>query len=131
MLTKYDPDRAPDPQRWLAGRELDLMDIIERYHRRHRIPLPRPRLHAIIHLIVENHVALGDELPVAATLDRLMRDGLTRHDAIHAVGWVLANHLNDTLRTNTPADQEAYNRAIRELTVERWRTEAMAETDAE
>jgi hypothetical protein len=121
MLTKYDPDRAPDPARWLAEEELQRIDIIERYHRRERVELPQPRLHATIHLIVENQIAVGDELPVAATAQRLVRDGLSRHEAIHAVGWVLAGHLTESMRTETEMDQDAYSQEIRELTEERWR----------
>lgn len=123
MLTKYDPNRAPDPARWLAGDQSQLMDIIERYHRRERIELPKPRLHATIHLIVENQIAMGDELPVAATVQRLVRDGLGRHEAIHAVMWVLTRYLTETMRTQTEMDQEAYNQEIRELTEERWRAD--------
>jgi hypothetical protein len=123
MLTKYDPDRAPDPARWLAEDQSQLMDIIERYHRRERVELPKPRLHATIHLIVENQIAMGDELTVAATVQRLVRDGLSRHEAIHAVAWVLMRYLTETMRTKTEMDQEAYNQEIRELTEEHWRAD--------
>lgn len=121
MLTKYDPDRAPDPARWLAEDEVQRIDIIERYHRRERIGLPRPKVHAILHLAVENQVALGDEMPVAETVQRLVRDGLSRHEAIHAVGWVLMNHLSAAAGNGAEIDQEAYNQEIRGLTEERWR----------
>ena len=33
------------------------------------------------HVVVENQVALGEATPVPATLDRLMDEGLDRHDA--------------------------------------------------
>lgn len=123
MLTKYDPDRAPDPARWLAEDEVQRIDIIERYHRRGRIDLPRPKVHAILHLAVENQIAMGDELPAAATVQRLVRDGLSRHEAIHAVGSVLMNHLGAAAGNGAEMDQEAYDQEIRELTEERWRAD--------
>jgi hypothetical protein len=50
-----------------------------------------------------------------------VRDGLSRHEAIHAVGWVLIDHMARAARTNQPVEREAYYRDIRELTEERWR----------
>jgi uncharacterized protein YoaH (UPF0181 family) len=120
MLTKYDPERAPDSARWLAESEVQLIDIVERYHRRARIDLPRPHLHAIIHVVVENQIAMGDETPVAEAIQRLMGEGLSRHDAIHAVGSVLAGYLHETLRDKKEADNEAYYADIRALTREKW-----------
>jgi hypothetical protein len=131
MLTKYDPERAPDPVRWLAGDESHLTDIIMRYHRRTEAELPRPRLHAAMHLIVENQVAMGDELPVAATVARLVRDGLSRHEAIHAVGWVLIEHMAQVARTDEEFDEERYNQEVRELTEERWRAAFAADEAGE
>jgi hypothetical protein len=120
MLTKYDPERAPDPARWLAGREDQLIDIIERYHRRAGIEESRPEVHASIHLIVEKQIAMGDELPVGEAVRRLMGEGLTRHDAIHAVGSVLMGYLNQTLRDEKEPDNEAYFADVRALTREKW-----------
>jgi hypothetical protein len=121
MLTKYDPERAPDPVRWLAEDESQLTDIIMRYHRRTRAELPRPRVHAMMHLVVENQIAAGDEMPVAATVARLVRDGLSRHEAIHAVAWMLTDCMAKAMRTSEDFDREGSPRDIRELTEERWR----------
>lgn len=123
MLTKYDPDRAPDPERWLAQDEMALMDIVQRYHRREQIPLPNERVHASFHVMVENQVALGDETPVSDAVDRLMGEGLSRHDAIHAVGAVLAKHMHRALETSVPVSREAYYADIRALTKEGWLAE--------
>jgi hypothetical protein len=45
----------------------------------------------------ENQLALEDQAIVRATLHRLMNEGLTRHDAVHAVGAVLTEHIYDML----------------------------------
>lgn len=123
MLTKYDPDRAPDPERWLAQDEMQLMEIVQRYHRREQVPLPNERVHASYHVMVENQVALGERTPVAAALDRLMGEGMTRHDAIHAVGAVLAKHMHHAMETNVPVSREAYYGDIRALSRQGWLAE--------
>ena len=124
MLTRYDPESAPDPEAWLAGDFEELVRLIRRAHRRLRVELPKERVHAVFHLIVENQVAMGDDTPAAETLQRLMGEGLTRHEAIHAVGSVLAVHMNDLVAgENDPAadPNDAYFRELRELTAESWR----------
>ena len=123
MLTDYDPDRAPDPERWLAEKELDLIGLVERYHRRERILLPDPRVHAAVHVMIENQVALGARTPVAEALERLMAEGLSRHDAVHAVGAVLHKHMHRALATQQPVRREAYYDDVRALTKEGWLAE--------
>lgn len=124
MLTKYDPDRAPDPGEWLALDELSRIGLVSRYHRKHRIKLPSLQAHAVIHAAVENQVALGDEIPVAATLRRLMAEGLDRHDAVHAIGSVLVRHMHQILLAETEPGVDvnlAYYRDLETLTARSWR----------
>lgn len=120
MLTKYDPERAPDPERWRAQNEMDLMDIVKRYHRRERIWLPSEEAHAALHVMVENQIALGDATPVDAAIHRLMGEEMSRHDAIHAVGAVLNKHVYAAHSTGIPVSREAYYDDIRALTKESW-----------
>jgi hypothetical protein len=63
-----------------------------------------PKLHGTMHAIVENQVALGDATVVPATLTRLMREGLDRHDAIHAIGSVLMAIIFDVVTKNADTD---------------------------
>jgi Protein of unknown function (DUF1186)/SEC-C motif len=104
----YDPLVGPNPEVWLAIDEQDRIDLIEHYHRRRGFKGERARAHAIFHAIVENQIAEGDRLPVRRTLLRLMAEGLDRHDAIHAIGAVLAGHINELLREE---DAEALSRS--------------------
>jgi hypothetical protein len=121
----YDPEIAPDSREWLELDESERVLLVEEYHRDARISLPRRprRLHATIHTIVENQLALEDQTIVRATLLRLMAAGLTRHDAIHAVGSVLTEHIYDLLHAQSlPAEGHApYYAALQQLTVEKWR----------
>ena len=81
------------------------------------------RLHATIHVIVENQVALGDEIPVRRTLERLRAEGLDRHDAVHAVGSVVAKRIYELLKEGLPTGDpnEPYWAELENLTAEGWR----------
>jgi hypothetical protein len=124
-MDRYDPEVAPDSREWLALDEGERLLLVEEYHRDARISMPSRarRLHAAIHTIVENQLALEDQTIVRATLERLMEAGLTRHNAIHAVGSVLSEHIYDLLHMESlPAEGHApYYAALQQLTVEKWR----------
>ena len=96
-MKMYDPLKLPKPEEWQSMDEQERLDLVEGFHRRARIRVPNAKVHAVIHVIVENQFALGDELPVKRTVQRLMSEGLDRHDAIHAVGSVLIGHVSDLL----------------------------------
>ena len=123
MLARYDPESAPDPQQWLRADDEERLQLIQRAHRRLRIGLPNERLHAIFHLIVENQVAMAEETPVAATVQRLVDEGLTRHEAVHAVGSVLAAHMHDLAGEQADPNVDPnvpYFRELRKLTAASW-----------
>ena len=119
---RYDPDVAPDPSGWQELDEDERIMLVEAYHRRAGIEVPNMTVHATVHAIIENQVAMGDELPAHRTIERLMGEGLDRHDAVHAVGSVLAVHITDTLKASGP-NNEAYNEAVERLTAESWRAD--------
>ncbi len=119
---KYNPKKAPEPERWNAADEIERLIAVERSHKKN---MPRLRLHAAIHMVVENQVALGDETPVPETLDRLQQEGLNRHDAIHAIGSVLAEHLHEITTDGANGDAtEKYFFRIKELTAKTWLSQA-------
>ena len=87
---RYDATQAPDPEEWIELDEWGRINLVLDYHRRKKLPVgENERLHGTVHVVVENELAMGDATVVPATLDRLMREGLDRHDAIHAIGSVL------------------------------------------
>jgi hypothetical protein len=121
-ITSYDPNEAPDPEEWLSLDEAERIELIDAYHVQARIELPNVRAHAALHAVVENQIALGDELPVLRKVRSLMASGLDRHDAIHAIAWVLANHV-DTLAGGSeagPDPNQAWFKALKRLTARRW-----------
>jgi len=119
---KYDPHHPPNAKEWLALPELERLDLVLDYHRRRRIQLPNDMLHAAIHVTIENQIAMGDELPVESKLNQLVQGGLDRHDALHAVGSVLAEHIHVIL-SEEPAIEDPnprYLEALSHLTVQSW-----------
>ena len=119
-MDRYDPDQAPDPAQWSALSEAERIALVADYHRRAGVRVPNLRVHAATHAVIESQAALGDELPVRRTIQRLMDGGLDRHEAIHAVGSVLANTIFEISKDRDVA-QETYNAEVEKLTVERWR----------
>ena len=124
MMKRYDPLTPPDPEQWQSLDEQEQIQLVEDYHRRARIGLPNLKVHAIFHVIVEKQILLGDETPVRRTVQRLMSEGLDRHDAIHAVGSVLAAHVHDLVTGPQSKSGEDPNRpyyaALDKLTAEEW-----------
>jgi hypothetical protein len=121
----YDPDVAPDVEAWNALDDDEKRMLVESFHRRARIKLPNLKVHAIMHVVIENQVALGDDLPVRRAIERLMGEGLDRHDAVHAVASVLAGHFHDLAKGNIAEvnASAAYNAAVERLTAASWHAE--------
>jgi hypothetical protein len=121
-MQTYDPEAGPSAAEWLAVGEAERIALVESFHRRRRIRLPRLTLHATIHVVVENQVALGEAVVIDA-LARLRADGLTRHDAVHAVGTVLAGHIYELLKSPTAQMSDPnppYLDRVRHLTAAEW-----------
>jgi hypothetical protein len=119
----YDADRAPDPERWLAMDESLKAIAVEDHHRALAAhpDVPNPRLHALMHVIVENQLAGGDPPEVLATLERLAAAGLTRHEALHAIGSVVAEAIWAVTRSKAPFDRDATARSLARLQPAAWR----------
>jgi hypothetical protein len=124
--TFYDPEHAPDPREWLALDEQERIRLAKNYHTAARIKTPNAEAHALFHAIVENQIAEGFG-PTCRTVDRLQKDGLTRHDAIHAVGSVIAEFTYDSMHGNVTSSvgdaQRELNARIEALSAESWRTQ--------
>ncbi|MFB9127639.1 hypothetical protein E2553_41795 [Paraburkholderia dipogonis] len=123
-MEEYNPERAPEPDSWLELDEHERIALVETYHRIARIKLPNVTAHAALHAIVENQIALNLE-PVVRAMVRLAKEGLTRHDAVHAIGAVVAEHLFDILKTEHNDDaatsQARYYAAVERATAASWR----------
>ena len=123
-MERYDPEMEPTGAVWLEIDEGERLLLVEEYHRDARIALPKRarRLHASMHVIVENQLALNDE-PVVRARARLMKEGLSRHDAVHAIGSVVAENIHDLLKQEDSPDivRVRYYAAVERLTAATWR----------
>jgi hypothetical protein len=122
-MDSYDPDTPLSPTDWLRTDEGERVELVSSYHRRKRIRLPNAQLHSVIHVVVENQLALGEAV-VVQTLARLQAEGLGRHDALHAVGSVLAADLYELMHEDSGSTSEVRSRyleGLQRLKAQDWR----------
>jgi hypothetical protein len=120
-MTSYDPEVTPDANEWLAASEEVRIQLAQDFHIRMKIEVPGLKSHAAIHAIVENQIALNHP-PNMRAMKRLQSGGLSRHDAIHAIGSVIAEMFFQ-LNTNSEEIEEGelqsrVNAAIEKLTAQ-------------
>ncbi len=122
---QYDADEQPDPDVWLELDETERLDLVSDYHRRTGVQLGTPELHAMAHVVVENQVALGEATSVPETLDRLINEGLDRHDAVHAIGSVLMRIVFDAVHERGDGSDinAKYRQELATLTAANWRSQ--------
>ncbi len=120
-MKHYNPLKVPNPQEWLELDEQERIDLVRKYHRQKRIRLPNAEVHALFHVILEHQIAAGDALPTERTVQRLMSEGLDRHDAIHAVGTVISNYIFDAMQATPAPEMPAdYFVQLQNLTAQNW-----------
>jgi hypothetical protein len=123
MRRRYDPECPPVASEWLAMDEEARIGLALEFHRAAKERLPNLRAHAAFHAIVENQIAEGLDAVVRAAA-RLKSEGLSRHDAIHAIGSVLAEHLYELAQQ--PSGDDAYTTnaryaaAVERLSAKQW-----------
>lgn len=121
-MDTYDPDTAPDPGTWQELDEGERLLLVGDYHEQAGDELPNVQVHAVIHVIVENQLAEAYR-PAVEALARLMREGLSRHDAVHAFGSVLTERIWTELQGDSTAavPGATYEQELRTLTADSWR----------
>ena len=65
---------------------------------------------------------MGSEIPAEKKLEQLISEGLTRHDAIHAIASGLANHFYKILHHTEPvsSDHHEYFAELNEISAASW-----------
>jgi hypothetical protein len=121
-MKEYKASISPDPEKWLALDEatrLELViDFVNSYE--NSIEEEAQRIHAAIHVIVETQLALNTE-PTIETYHRLKRQGLDRHEIIHAIGAVLSEDIFEIMKGNKENPFEGYKLRLKKLTAKRWK----------
>jgi hypothetical protein len=118
----YNPLQAPDPATWLALPEQDRIDLVATCQKQAGVKTPLPDIHTFMHATIENQIASPESPQAKRAMDRLLADGLDRHEAVHAIGSVLARFMPALLtdKDKKPFDAQAYYGALDHLTKESW-----------
>jgi hypothetical protein len=74
-----------------------------------------PFVHVATHRVVENQLAENDPPQTTHTLEALLEVGYSRHDAVHAIGAIVADEIFGILQEGRPFDEDAYVEALEEL----------------
>ena len=61
MAQAYDPLIVPDSDDWQSMDEDERIMLVMAYHQEAGVDLPNEKVHAVVHVVVENQVALGNE----------------------------------------------------------------------
>jgi hypothetical protein len=100
-----------DSDDWLELDEAQRLARVEEAHARDGSQVgENARVHAAMHVIVENRLAMKDDAVVAA-YDRLRAAAVSRHETIHALASVVAAQLFDQVaekRAHAPEDDDAF-----------------------
>jgi len=111
----------PAPERWEVLDEDERISVVMEYHQEAGIELPDEYAHALLHVVVENQIALGEETPVEAVLCRLIDENLDRHDAVHAIASILVNHMHELMHgEDSELGNDEYYAELEKLTAEKW-----------
>ena len=121
-MNRYDPNSPPDPAKWLELDEQERILLIEQFHRKVHGHAKSRKAHSVIHAIVETQLAMNDPASERAALARLTGEGLDRHEAIHALGSILAEYVFEALRGSSGEHSSAYAQALSKLTATTWRS---------
>ena len=120
-MQNYDPMLELDPKQWDLLDDGEHVSMVMKYHQEAGIELPDEYTHALLHVIVENQIAEEEKMPVEAVLHRLTDENLDRHDAVHAIANILANHMFELMHGEDAAlGNDEYYAELEKLTAEKW-----------
>ena len=125
-MDTYNPDKKMNPETWLALDEDEQQELIEEYVLTEELDLGDDvsfTLHAAAHTLVETQLAM-DEKDTVDAYDRLIRQGLKRHETIHALAAVIFEGVHQSMQENMNepgADLTIrYKSRLRKLTAKKW-----------
>lgn len=121
-LYDYDAEIRLNDSDWSELDELDKILAVDVYHREKK-PHPLAHVahhHAIIHVAIEDQNLSGDPPETRVALERLIGEGLSRHEAIHAIGSILYETVSSLIDDDREPDMNAYARDLATLTRSTW-----------
>lgn len=124
-MQSYNPSKTPNRRDWLSMDEAERVELISQYHEENGEYGESLEAHAAIHCAVETQIAMKTP-EVCDALGRLLGHGLHRHDAIHAIGSILAEHINDLLSRKEDVEDnpnKKYYERLSRLNASDWRSD--------
>jgi len=120
-MNKYNASSTPNPEEWLSLSESEQIDLVVAFVEKSEkdIETPAIRIHASIHVIFENQLAKAIE-PTPDVYARLRKQGLSRHEAIHAIGAVIAEEMFGIMKASKDDVISRYKDRLNKLTAKRW-----------
>lgn len=118
----YSPSTAPVSEEWLAIDDGERLELVRTFHEAEDNDLDEKALtiHSTIQVIVENQLALKVEL-LPETLEKLTRQGLSRHESLHAIGAIISGDIMAILKgERTEFSPKQYRRKLEKITAKRW-----------
>lgn len=122
IMDTYNPNKPVDSENWLALDEATRIELVYDFHSGLELEITEDglRVHSSIHVIVENQLAMGVDL-IPETIAKLTRQGLNRHEAIHAIGAIISEDIFDVMKGNAEEfSPKKYRRKLEKLTAKRW-----------
>ncbi len=118
----YNPNEPIDSESWLALDEAIRIELVHDFHSELELDMTDVALslHSSIHVIVENQLAMKVDL-LPETIAKLIRQGLNRHEAIHAIGAIISTDIFDVLKGSSEKFSPIkYRRKLEKITAKRW-----------
>lgn len=113
-----------DPKTWLRMPEEQRLSLVTDFHANDKdgaaMDAGQMNMHCSIHVVVENQIAMNEPPNARQAIERLLEEGLSRHEAVHALGSVVSTQIWRTMREKKPADNDAMAREFDELTAATW-----------
>lgn len=110
----------PDERRLLIiGEHPEYHDVLDDPFSEELVDGTSPRAHVAIHEVVANQLWDGEPPEAWQAAQRLTAQGVERHNVLHALGSVVANHLHSAL-SGVDVDLDAYRRDLDALGPEGW-----------
>lgn len=119
----YNPNIQMQKTQWLEMDEGQRIAIVEAFHVQSNedIELEAMTLHATFHVIVENQIAQNVTI-VEQTIAKLIRQGIDRHEAIHAISAIISEDILNAARGEGETFTiKKFRRKLEKITVKRWR----------
>ena len=121
-MESYHPLKQPVPEERLALDEDERICLVRDLHETlDELPEDAFNLHTMFHVIVENQIAENVEF-IPETIAKLIRQGLDRHDAVHAIASIVCKDIFDLMKGNKQEfSAKQYRRKLEKITAKRWR----------